>query len=464
MGICGVAMGTLACMLKKSGYRVTGSDAGIYPPMSDILAAEKIPVAGGFEPRNLEGADLVIVGNAMTRGNPEVEALLNSHREYCSMAAAIHRFFLQGKEVIAVAGTHGKTTTTALLSHILVTAGEDPSCLIGGVSKNLGANYRLGRGKYFVIEADEYDSAFFEKVPKFIFYRPRHLVLTSLEFDHADIYENLNEIERWFRCLIRLLPSQGTLVYNRRSDLLAELAVEAPSRVYGYGTEESSTRASFLRYEAGKVINMLEDSGTGSGELPSQIIGEFNLQNMAAAAAMALRLGISRDAVIRGIETFEGVRRRQEIIYEAEDLTVYEDFAHHPTAIAGVLGAFRHRHPGARIFALYEPRSATSRRNVFQEELPGAFEAADRVMIKNPFKLEGISDEERIDITAVIEALSRQGKEAGLFFEVETMIEELIEEVEAPGEKVVVLMSNGGFDGIYNKLAERLETLFQSGG
>ncbi len=459
MGIGGVAMGTLACMLKTSGYRVTGSDSGVYPPMSGILAEAKIPVTEGFAPENFEGADLVVVGNAMTRGNPEVEALLNSTTRYCSMATAIRQFFLQGKEVIAIAGTHGKTTTTALLSHILVTAGEDPSCLIGGVSIDLGANFRLGEGRYFVIEADEYDSAFFEKVPKFIFYRPRHLVLTSLEFDHADIYDSLDEITKWFRYLIRTIPSEGNLVYNAGNDILAELAEEAYSRVLSYGTEESNIAASFLRYENGYGIHLLKDHETDGFELPTQLIGEFNLQNISAAAAMALRLGISRKRVIDGIKTFRGVKRRQEMIFEAENLTVYEDFAHHPTAIAAVLAAFRHRYPGAAIMALYEPRSATSRRKVFQDELPGAFSEADRIMIKSPFNLEGIPDDEQIDIPAVIENLHGMGKNAGLFFDVEAMIDELVDEIKPSVETIVVIMSNGGFEGIYTKMIERLKAV-----
>ncbi len=459
-GICGVAMGTLACMLKESGYRVTGSDAGVYPPMSQVLKDARIPVTEGFAHENILGADLVVVGNAMSRGNPEVEGLLNSGIEYCSMASALYRFFLKNREVIAVAGTHGKTTTTALLSHILISAGEDSSVLIGGVSLNLGSNYRLGKGKYFVIEADEYDSAFFEKVPKFIFYRPRHAILTSLEFDHADIYDSLDEIELWFKRLLNIIPSEGEVVYNAGYENLAALAKDCYSGVTSYGTEESDITAKFSGFEERFSIIELTDKDSGTVALPTRMLGDFNLQNISAAVSMALRLGINPEKIVEGVKTFRGVKRRQEIIFESENIIVYEDFAHHPTAIREILKALRRRYPEARISAVYEPRSATSRRNIFQKELPAAFADADRVMIKSPYLLSGIPEEDRIDPAAVIESIQRGGMKAGLFFSVEDIIEDIDDEIDAGFKNVIVIMSNGGFDGIYEKLTERLSGKF----
>ncbi len=462
-GICGVAMGTLACMLKERGWHVTGSDSGVYPPMSDVLRGAKIPVTEGFSSDNLKDADLVIIGNALSRGNPEVEAVLNSGQPYCSMAGAFYRFFLAEKDVIAVAGTHGKTTTTALLGHILTVAGKDPSVLVGGVSLNMGGNYRLGEGRFFIIEADEYDSAFFEKVPKFIFYRPRHLLLTSLEFDHADIYRDLAEIELWFQRLVNIIPSRGEIVYNEGYENLAALASTAQSRVTSYGAGGSDTSAVFSRDSKGSPVIELTDTCAGTLQLPTRLFGNFNLQNVAGAVSMALRLGIAPESISEAVKTFRGVRRRQEVIFATDSIIVYEDFAHHPTAINGMLRALRERWPGARITAVYEPRSATSRRNIFQETLPRAFDTADRVMIKNPALMEKIPEDERMDIAPVIETIQSSGIETGLFFSVEDIIDELVDEIELSGENIIVIMSNGGFDGIYKKLTSRLGELFPGG-
>lgn len=462
-GICGVAMGTLACMLKERGWHVTGSDSGVYPPMSDVLRGAKIPVTEGFSSDNLKDADLVIIGNALSRGNPEVEAVLDSGQPYCSMAGAFYRFFLAEKDVIAVAGTHGKTTTTALLGHILTVADKDPSVLVGGVSLNMGGNYRLGEGRFFVIEADEYDSAFFEKVPKFIFYRPRHLLLTSLEFDHADIYRDLAEIELWFQRLVNIIPSRGEIVYNEGYENLAALAGTAQSRVTSYGAGGSDTSAVFSRDSKGSPVIELTDTCAGTLQLPTRLFGNFNLQNVAGAVSMALRLGIAPESISEAVKTFRGVRRRQEVIFETDSIIVYEDFAHHPTAINGMLRALRERWPGARITAVYEPRSATSRRNIFQETLPRAFDTADRVMIKNPALMEKIPEDERMDIAPVIETIQSSGIETGLFFSVEDIIDELVDEIELSGENIIVIMSNGGFDGIYKKLTSRLGELFPGG-
>ncbi len=452
IGVCGVAMGSLAGMLKHRGFRVTGSDEGVYPPMSEMLAEWGIGVSRGYREEHVGSADLVVVGNAISRGNAEVEHVLARRIPYCSMAQALREFFLEGKEVVAVAGTHGKTTTTALLAHILVEAGLDPSFFVGGVPVNYGSNFRLGGGPHFVIEGDEYDSAFFEKVPKFAVYRPQQLVLTSLEFDHADIYRDLDEISLWFRRLVNLIPSNGTVVYSAAYPSLRG-AVErslAPCRSYGLTGADFFCEDDGVDGEWSRLVLHLPEAE--SIPLRSRLFGEFNRANIAAAGAMALRLGVSPDALRRGVESFRGVKRRQELIYSREGLRIFEDFAHHPTAIAGVIAMMRERFPQSRLWAVYEPRSATSRRNVFQNELPGAFSGADIVLIKAPYKLDGIPEAERIDIDRVVGDINAPGGNARVFGDAASIVSAIIREMDRVEDNVVIIMSNGGFDGIYDSL------------
>ena len=458
IGICGIAMGSLACMLRESGFRVSGSDRNMYPPMSDILAGAGIDAAEGFDPAHIGSPDLVIIGNAMSRGNPQVEHVLNRGIPYCSMAGALRRFFMQGKEVIAVTGTHGKTTTTSLLSHILVTAGLDPGCFIGGVAKNLGTNYRLGSGRYFVIEGDEYDSAFFEKIPKFMLYRPRHVIITSLEFDHADIYGSLAEIELWFRRLVNTVPSEGNIVYSAHYTVLERVVKKSLSSLSTFGTEgRGDITARFLEYDGDSTALTLSSAETGDTPCRTQVFGEFNMANVAAASSMALKLGVSSKDIIAALESFEGVKRRQELLFSSPAVTVYEDFAHHPTAIKAVLETMRKRYPASRIWAVYEPRSATSRRNVLQDELAGAFGNADSVLLKDPYGMDSIPESERIDMNSVVESMAREGKAVKLFHVVDDMVCHIENGIEGSGHNLVVVMSNGGFDGIYEKLVGRLK-------
>ncbi len=455
IGVCGVAMGTLAGMMKELGYRVTGSDEQVYPPMSDMLRGWGIEVRPGYSGGNVDGADLVIVGNAISRGNVEAEAVLNRRVSYMSMAQALHTFFLGQREVISVSGTHGKTTTTALLAHILDVAGEDPSFLVGGVARNYDSNFRLGRGRHFVIEGDEYDSAFFEKVPKFILYRPRHCLLTSLEFDHADIYASLDEIRLWFKRLVNIVPSEGEIVYSAEYPALGEVTKGSLSRLhsYGPGADYSCEPAGFtdshtrLRFRA----------PDGEMELATPLIGAYNYANICGAAAMARRLGVDGGAIAEAVRTFTGVRRRQELIFEGPGVKIYEDFAHHPTAISYFIGAMRERFPGARLLAIYEPRSATSRRNVFQESLPGSFREADRVFIKKPYRLEGIRESERIDICAVIDGINALGRRAALYEGVDDIVRDAVSAMDSAGLHIILIMSNGGFDGIYAKMVDAVK-------
>lgn len=455
VGVCGVAMGTLAGMMKELGYRVTGSDEHVYPPMSDMLRGWGIEVRPGFAAGNVDGADLVIVGNAISRGNAEAEEVLNRRVPYMSMAQALQAFFLNQREVISVSGTHGKTTTTALLAHILDVAGEDPSFLVGGVARNYDSNYRMGRGRHFVIEGDEYDSAFFEKVPKFILYRPRHCLLTSLEFDHADIYANLDEIKLWFRRLVNIVPSEGEIVYSAEYPVLGEVTTNSLSRLHSYGPggDFACEPIGFTDAHTKLRFGMPD----GEVELITPLIGAYNYANICGAAAMARRLGVTCGAIAEAVRTFTGVKRRQELIYEQPGVRIYEDFAHHPTAISYFISAMRERFPGAKILAVYEPRSATSRRNVFQESLPGSFGEADRVFIKRPYRLEGIRESERIDIGTVIDGIHALGKQAALYDSVDDIVRDVIDGMQPSGQNIVLIMSNGGFDGIYAKMIDAVK-------
>jgi UDP-N-acetylmuramate: L-alanyl-gamma-D-glutamyl-meso-diaminopimelate ligase len=463
IGVCGVAMGTLACMLRDCGYLVQGSDQNVYPPMSDVLKNSGITLFEGFNQDNIGNADLVVIGNAISRGNPEVEHILNRKIPYCSMAGALYRFFLQEKEVIAVTGTHGKSTTTALLAHILESAGESPSFLVGGVLNNYDSNYRLGTGKYFVIEGDEYDSAFFEKVPKFIFYRPDHLIMTSLEFDHADIFSDLAEIELWFERLVNMIPSNGNIVYNDGFQNLKEIASPSPSRLKSYGNNDSLYSCRFNGY--GEAVSFLELVWPSDKlSLETTLMGEFNYQNITAAAAMALELGIKKEEIALAIQTFKGVRRRMDIIFSNPSVTVYEDFAHHPTAIAFILSTLRDRYPDRKVWAIYEPRSATSKRNVFKDRLPLSFMDADYILMRRPGNTAKIPESERLDAGEVCSEIRhlKGSRTAALDFEDGNAIASHLADVLNPEEKhVIVIMSNGGFDSIYEIIQEVLKDLFE---
>lgn len=459
IGICGVAMGTLACMLKEKGCQVSGSDHNMYPPMDKVLDNAGIKVFQGFNESNIGSTDCVIVGNAISRGNPELEYVLDKRIPYMSMAGALYEFFLQQKEVIAVCGTHGKTTTTALLAHILTEARMNPSFFVGGVAKNFNSNYQIGEGQYFIIEGDEYDSSFFEKIPKFMIYRPHHTILTSLEYDHADIYNSFEEIKTWFRRLVNIIPSNGLVVYNGHNKELLQIMEQARSHVISYGKTGMDFIYEFQGFED-DLARIRIACPEGEFGVRSSIFGDINFMNILAAVTMSLEIGIEMKDIMQSVATFQGVKRRQELLFENDNIRVYEDFAHHPTAIRGVLETMREKFSEAVLWALYEPRSATSRRNIFQDELPGAFHPAQKVLIKRPFNLEALPQSIRLDITEVCDKIQQAGGEALPFKTADEIITFVMANINPKQKNVIVIMSNGAFDGIYEKLISQLRDLF----
>jgi len=455
IGICGVAMGTLAGMLKARGYQVAGSDANVYPPMSEKLKEWGIDIHNGYSQSHIGQPDLVIIGNVISRGNEEAEAVLDNKIPYLSMAQALYEFFLKGKEVITISGTHGKTTTTALLSHILEVAGEKPSFLIGGVSKNYLTNFKLGQGRYFVIEGDEYDSAFFEKIPEFILYRPHHTILTSLEFDHADIYTSLDEIKLWFKRLVNIIPSNGNILFIDGNSHLREITEKAFSVCYSYGLAGADFHYEVTNYRDSLTDLKIISKDFETINLQTSLFGVFNFQNIAAAAAMCMLLGIEKASIEEAVASFTGVKRRQELLYDHRHLKIYDDFAHHPTSIKFVLNGMKKRFPEAALWAFYEPRSSTSRRSIFQEELPLSFVDADKIFIKQPYKLTAIPEHERIDIARVVDAIADQGKEVHLFDSVDEIVNNTFLTINPDEPTIIIIMSNGGFDGIGDKMVQK---------
>ena len=464
IGICGVAMGTLAGMLKAKGYTVAGSDANVYPPMSDKLKEWGIDIYNGFNLSHIGRPDLVIIGNVISRGNVEAEAVLDRKIPYLSMAQALYEFFLKGKEIVSISGTHGKTTTTALLSHILEVAGEKPSFFIGGVSNNYQTNFKLGQGKYFVIEGDEYDSAFFEKIPKFVLYRPHHTILTSLEFDHADIYDSLDEIKLWFKRLVNIISSKGNILFINDNSHLRAVTEKAFSACYSYGGSGADFHYKVMGYSDSFTDLEIRSEKFERISLQTSLFGVFNFENITAAAAMSLLLGIDKAFIQKAVASFTGVKRRQELLYDKGHLKIYDDFAHHPTSIKFVLEGMKKRFPQAALWAFYEPRSSTSRRSIFQDELPGSFVDADKIFIKQPYKLAAIPEHDRIDIDRVVHALAQQGKEVHLFDSVEEIVNDAFLKLKPDEPAIITIMSNGGFDGIAGRMVEKAKATFQDNG
>jgi len=462
IGICGTAMASLAGMLQLQGHRITGSDTAAYPPMSDLLNDLKIPIFEPYSESNLEPRpDLVVVGNAISRGNVELEYILDHRIPFCSMAAILHDEFLLSREPLVVAGTHGKTTTTSMLAWIYEVASMQkpefsPSFLIGGVAENFGTSFHVRATLPFILEGDEYDTAFFDKGPKFLHYFPDAAILTHVEFDHADIYADLNAVKTAFKRLVNLVPRRGRVVAFDGSENVSECVAKAFCVVERYGFDQRSHWKVYNMRHEGPVTHWTLTRGGGPfAELMLPMAGEHNALNATAAAALAAGQGIPVDAIIQALATFKSVKRRLEIRAEVGGITVIDDFAHHPTAIRETLRALRECYPGRRLVAILEPRSNTLRRNVFEADLVDSLAHADQVVLAAVFQSENIPAPERLHPEKVIAALLERGIAAELYADADAIVSGLAPRLEE-GD-VVAILSNGGFGGIYHKLPETLE-------
>ena len=444
-------MGSVAALLKEKGYAVSGSDENVYPPMSDFLREREISIASPFAESNLSHhPDLVVVGNAIKRGNPEVEALLERKLRFVSLPEVVREFLIRGKTSIVITGTHGKTTTTALTAWIFEHAGLDPGFLIGGIPLNFGHGAKAGNGQHFIIEGDEYDTAFFDKRSKFVHYLPDIVVINNIEFDHADIFESVEAIQHSFRQLIRIIPRNGLLLGNGDDANVRAVLAGAPCPVKMFGLGESN------EIQAERVECRSQDSGfrMQNSEFRIPLVGEFNVRNALAAVAAAMHCGISPQKIQDALAVFRGVKRRMEVRGEVAGVTVIDDFAHHPTALRETITALRMRFPGRRLWALFEPRSNTTRRHFFQRELAEALSLADGTLIGRIDRLNELAENERLAPEKIVGELRQRGRIAHFLPETDKVLTTLLSELQA-GD-VVAIFSNGKFDGIHEKILDQL--------
>jgi UDP-N-acetylmuramate: L-alanyl-gamma-D-glutamyl-meso-diaminopimelate ligase len=447
VGICGTAMASAAAAMKDRGFEVTGSDQNVYPPMSTFLAEKGIPVISGYSDANLAAnPDLVVIGNAISRGNPEAEAVLERKLRYCSLPELLKEFFIRGKRSLVVTGTHGKTTTTSLLTWVFESAGHNPSYLIGGIPNNFQQGARFTDSNFFIIEGDEYDTAFFDKRSKFVHYLPEVVIINNIEFDHADIFENLAAIQLSFRRLINLVPRNGLLLANgddRNIDPLLNVQ-HCPIGRFGFG-ENSAVRATELT-----LGDTASDFRVGRSTFHFPMIGELNVRNALAVVASARHCGISDEQIQRAFDSFKGIKRRMEVRGVSGGITIIDDFGHHPTAIRETMRALRVRFPGQRVWAVFEPRSNTTRRNIFQQELTDALAMADGIAVAQVARLDQLRPEERLDPERLIADLQRAGRPAFYLPTADAIVEQLRNA--AKYRDVICVFSNGGFGGIHEKL------------
>src|SRR5881296_1629892 len=451
LGIGGTAMASVAAALQEHGFKVTGSDENVYPPMSTFLQDKGIPLKQGYRAENIPGdADVVVIGNAMKRGNAEVEAVLNRKLFYLSLPEVLKNYFLRGRHNLVVTGTHGKTTTTALLAWIMEKAGHKPGYLIAGLPKNFGQGARLNDSKYFIIEGDEYDTAFFDKRSKFIHYLPELVIVNNIEFDHADIFKDLDEIKLSFRRLLNIVPQNGMVLLNGDDHNCVEVARDCLGQMIEVGFSKNcaqrirdvaySTRAS--RFKLGDDVY----------EIP--LVGEFNVRNAAMSAMAARFYDVPKTKIETAFKSFAGVARRLELRGEVRGVKVIDDFGHHPTAIAQTLQALRKRYRGHRLWAVFEPRSNTTRRAIFQQQLPEALKLADGVFISQVARLEQIPEAERLKPERVVAAIAKAGRPAFYEHNADTIVDRIVPMLRP--KDVVVVFSNGGFDNIHEKLLAQL--------
>ena len=447
-------MASVAAALHERGFKVTGSDENVYPPMSSFLEGKGVALKQGYRAENIPGdADIVVIGNVMKRGNPEVEAVLNRKLFYLSLPEVLRNYFLRGRHNLVVTGTHGKTTTTALLAWIMEKAGRKPGYLIGGLPKNFGQGARLNDSKYFVIEGDEYDTAFFDKRSKFIHYLPELLIVNNIEFDHADIFKNLDEIKLSFRRLLNIVPQNGMVLLNGDDPNCVEVAKDCLAQMIEIGFSKNCAQR--IRDVAYSSEGSRFKLGEQSFEIP--LVGEFNVRNAAMAAMAARFYDVPEKKIDSAFKSFAGIARRQELRGEARGVTVIDDFGHHPTAVAHTLQALRHRYRAHRLWAVFEPRSNTTRRAVFQEQLPEAFKFADGVFISQVARLEQIPEEERLNPERVVAAIAKSGRPAFYERNADAIADRIVPMLRP--KDVVIVFSNGGFDNIHEKLLARLREL-----
>ena len=452
IGICGTAMGSVAAALQNRGYTITGSDQNVYPPMSDFLIENDINVSVGHDENNIpDKVDLVVIGNAMSRGNVEVESVLNRKIPYTSLPELIKRYFLQGKRNIVITGTHGKTTTSSIIAHLLNDNGLNPNLMIGGIPLDIGKGGRFTESEFFVIEGDEYDTAFFDKRSKFVHYMPEIVVVNNIEFDHADIFNNIEEIKLSFKRMLNIVPENGIVFVNGDDNDAVEVTENCRAPVIKVGAnDDCDFKIENLNLES---FNSSFSINENSYKLPMD--GEFNVRNAAMAIAVSDFLKIDQQNIIESVSKFSGIARRQELRGEEKNVKVIDDFGHHPTAIAATIGALKQRYPDSKIWAIFEPRSNTSRRNLLQSELEDSLSQADGVFISEVPNPEKVPDGELLDVESVIENLSSRGKEAFIGLSSDDIVNKLIP-LTSSGDTIVVL-SNGGFGGIHEKLLEALK-------
>lgn len=462
IGICGTAMAGLAGLLKAAGDRVTGSDQDIYPPMSTFLNDLGIAVFNGYREENLQPhPDVVVVGNAVSRGNPEVEYMLDAKLHYQSLPEVLKERFIRGRHSVVVAGTHGKTTTTSLAVWMMVLAGMNPSFLVGGIAENLGTSFQLTDGRYFVIEGDEYDTAFFDKGPKFVHYLPDTVILNSIEFDHADIYPDLEAVKTAFRRLINLIPRRGRLIADGDSPVVRELTTKAwcPVEFFGLENDADWKAVDIVIGQEHTAFRVLA-RGKTYGRFETPLAGRFNVKNCLAVMALAAALGIPKETVAHGLRSFRSVKRRMEVRWEVNGILLVDDFAHHPTAVRATLEAVRAKYPGRRLIALFEPRSRTSRLRLMEAPFVEALQIADVAVLAPVFRPDVVPEPDRLRPEVIAAALQRQGKSASALDSVDAIVD-YVARIARTGD-VIVIMSNGGFGGIHEKLLGRLQQAAQS--
>lgn len=456
IGICGTAMASLAGMLIQHGHKVTGSDENVYPPMSLELERLGIDASEGYRPENIVGRpDFIVVGNAITRGNPELEFALNEKLYYTSMAAVVQDNFIRGHHSIVIAGTHGKTTTTSLMAWAMERAGANPSFLVGGVAENFQSSFRVTGAGYFVIEGDEYDTAYFDKGPKFMHYLPDTVILNNVEFDHADIYRDLEAVKFAFSRLINLVPANGGLIAGWDSEIVRELSKRAFCRLDSFGIEDGANwRAKNIEFTGNQTTFTVEVAGRNFASYRTPLAGAFNVRNCLAVIATCESLGLDRGAVADSLAEFKSVKRRMEVRGSVRGVTVVDDFAHHPTAVRETLAAARAKYPGCRLVAVFEPRSYTAQIRAFQEQFELALSEADSIVIAGLFHPERYTAESAVSPIEMAGNLRRLGREAEFIPSVDEIVSHLSPRLKI--NDVVVIMSNGSFGGIHDKLMRAL--------